>query len=87
MEVFNYITLSSFRPPIKSFIDEKFNKINKTIINSDIPHEDYILHQDFKLLVEILLSVIKEDLKISYADFIENLKQVGKKKEKEELSH
>lgn len=82
IEVFNYITSSSFRAPIKSFIDENCDKINKTTVNSSIPHEDHVLHQDFIRLIEVLLSVIKEDLKISDVDFIE-ISKIGLEREKE----
>lgn len=79
IELLLIIKSTTFRGPIKKFIDENCNKINN---NEESSHDDYIIYMNFIELVNSLLNDIKSQLNITEEEFVKLVK-VGLQREKE----
>ena len=68
LELVNFLRSTTFRAPIKKYIDDNCHKIDN---KQESKHSDYQLHKEFVKQVESLLTIIKEQLNINDLEFVE----------------
>lgn len=68
IKVLNYLVSKTFRYPMKKFFDDNCGTFEDKLENT---HEHFKLHEQFKDIIETLLSVMISEIGISQEEFIE----------------